>query len=74
MGTVIMHNVVSVDGFIADDNDNVGPLHEWYFSGDTPIIPSRDPKFDHSGTEFTSRSPGHRPSTSGPYGSPSASS
>ena len=49
MGTVIMHNVVSVDGFIADVNDDVGPLHEWYFSGDTPIIDSRDSKFDHSG-------------------------
>jgi dihydrofolate reductase len=49
VGTVIMHNVMSVDGFIADENDEVGPLHEWYFSGDTPITPSRDPKFDHSG-------------------------
>ncbi|GAB2866440.1 hypothetical protein GCM10027176_80200 [Actinoallomurus bryophytorum] len=45
MGTVIMvrgdvtdsaplrrdraHNVVSVDGFIADENDDVGPLHDW---------------------------------------------
>jgi hypothetical protein len=28
LGTVIMHNVVSVDGFIADENDDVGPLHE----------------------------------------------
>src|SRR5436190_9856528 len=32
-----MHNVVSVDGFIADENDDVGPLHDWYFNGDTPI-------------------------------------
>jgi dihydrofolate reductase len=49
VGTVIMHNVVSVDGFIADENDDVGPLHEWYFSGDTPIIEGSDPKYDHSG-------------------------
>jgi dihydrofolate reductase len=28
-----MHNVVSVDGFIADKNDDVGPLHDWYFNG-----------------------------------------
>ncbi|MBF6174220.1 dihydrofolate reductase family protein [Nocardia blacklockiae] len=49
MGTVIMHNVVSVDGFIADENDDVGPLHEWYFSGDTPITASDDHGFDHSG-------------------------
>ncbi|TDC95626.1 dihydrofolate reductase family protein [Actinomadura sp. 7K507] len=50
MGTVIMHNVVSVDGFIADENDGVGPLHEWYFNGDTPITEGVDPQYDHSGT------------------------
>lgn len=63
MGTVIMHNVVSVDGFIADQNDDVGTLHEWYFSGDTPIIEDRDQTFDHSG------SGGHFKvsSTSAPY-------
>ena len=49
MGTVIMHNVASVDGFIADDNDDPGPLHEWYFSGDTPLIDHGDQQFDHSG-------------------------
>ena len=49
MGTVIMHNVVSVDGFIADDNDVVGPLHDWYFSGDTPITEGGDQQYDHSG-------------------------
>jgi dihydrofolate reductase len=37
MGTVIMHNVVSVDGYIADDADDVGPLFEWYSNGDTPL-------------------------------------
>ena len=34
MGTVVMHNVVSVDGYIADENDHVGPLFDWYFNGD----------------------------------------
>jgi dihydrofolate reductase len=51
VGTVVMHNVVSVDGFIADKNDLVGPLHDWYYSGDTPIT-ERDPdgeQYDHSG-------------------------
>ena len=48
MGTVIMHNVVSVDGFIADGNDAVGPLHDWYFSGDTPITGGGDQRYDHS--------------------------
>ena len=34
MSTVVMHNVVSVDGFIADDRDDIGPLFEWYTNGD----------------------------------------
>ena len=49
MGTVIMHNVVSVDGFIADENDDVGPLHDWYFNGDTPITEGGEQQYDHSG-------------------------
>jgi dihydrofolate reductase len=44
-----MHNVVSVDGFIADSNDDVGPLHDWYFSGDTPITEDGEGQYDHSG-------------------------
>ena len=35
MSTVVMHNVVSVDGFIADDHDGVGPLFDWYSNGET---------------------------------------
>ncbi|GGO08269.1 dihydrofolate reductase family protein [Microbispora bryophytorum] len=50
MGTVTMHNAVSVDGFIADENDDVGPLHDWYFNGDTPIRQGGDQQYDHSGT------------------------
>ena len=50
MGTVIMHNVVLVDGFIADENDEVGPLHDWYFNGDTTITEGGDEGYDHSGT------------------------
>jgi dihydrofolate reductase len=38
MGTVIMHNVVSVDGFIAGDDDMPGPLFDWYFNGDTELF------------------------------------
>jgi len=33
-----MHAVASLDGFIADENDDVGPLFDWYFNGDTPIV------------------------------------
>jgi dihydrofolate reductase len=39
VATVVMHNVVSVDGFIADENDDPGPLFEWYSNGDTPLVP-----------------------------------
>ena len=35
MGTLEMHNVVSVDGYIADEGDHVGPL----FSGIPTVAP-----------------------------------
>jgi dihydrofolate reductase len=38
MATVLMHAVVSVDGYIADENDDPGPLFDWYFNGDLPIV------------------------------------
>ena len=38
MSTVVMHNVVSVDGYIADENDEVGPLFDRYFNGDHPLV------------------------------------
>jgi dihydrofolate reductase len=50
VGAVIMHSVVSVDGFIADRDDDMGPLHDWYFSGDVPITEDPAPGYDHSGT------------------------
>src|SRR5262245_39842042 len=37
MSTVVMHSVVSVDGFIADAEDEVGPLFDWYFNGEIPL-------------------------------------
>jgi dihydrofolate reductase len=38
MATVVMHAVVSVDGYIADDSDDVGPLFEWYFNGALDLV------------------------------------
>jgi dihydrofolate reductase len=34
MGRTIMGAVVSLDGFIADDGDEVGPLSDWLGNGD----------------------------------------
>ena len=33
MGKVVLYSTVSVDGFIADDNDQPGPLFDWMSSG-----------------------------------------
>ncbi len=38
MGTTYLHAVASVDGYIADERDDVGPLHDWYFNGDHPLV------------------------------------
>ena len=37
MSTVVLHNVVSVDGFVAGPDDDPGPLFDWYFNGDLPL-------------------------------------
>ncbi len=34
MAKTIMGAVVSLDGFMADDNDGVGPLFDWLGNGD----------------------------------------
>ncbi|GAB7051587.1 dihydrofolate reductase family protein [Catenuloplanes indicus] len=37
MGKVVMYASVSVDGFIADERDQPGPLFEWLTGGDVPL-------------------------------------
>ena len=37
MSTVVLHNVVSLDGFVAGPDDDPGPLFDWYFNGDQPL-------------------------------------
>ena len=37
MGKVVMYASVSVDGFIADENDQPGPLFDWLLSADVPL-------------------------------------
>jgi dihydrofolate reductase len=55
--TVVMHAVVSVDGFIADDNDDVGPLFDWYFNGDVPLFD--DDGAEHPPMSISARSAGY---------------
>lgn len=38
MATVVVHAVVSLDGFVADEHDEVGPLFDWYFNGDADLV------------------------------------
>ena len=37
MSKVIAGATVSLDGFIADGHDRVGPLFDWYGNGDVPF-------------------------------------
>jgi len=37
VGKVVMYSSVSVDGFIADGDDQPGPLFDWLFNGDVPL-------------------------------------
>src|SRR5918995_76949 len=37
MGRVVMYSTVSVDGFIADEEDQPGPLFDWLTNGDVPL-------------------------------------
>lgn len=37
VGKIISHMTMSVDGYIADPDDNVGELFEWYSSGEIPV-------------------------------------
>ena len=44
MGKVVMYSSVSVDGFVADENDQPGPLFDWLSSGDVPLDESGELK------------------------------
>ncbi|MGY1806287.1 dihydrofolate reductase family protein [Blastococcus sp. SYSU D00669] len=37
MGRTITFAAVSMDGFVADEHDEVGPLFDWYGNGDVPF-------------------------------------
>ena len=50
MGTTYLHAVASLDGYIADEHDDPGPLFEWYYNGDHPLVDSDVES--HGGTPF----------------------
>jgi dihydrofolate reductase len=52
MSTVVTHAVVSVDGFIADTQDEVGPLFDWYFNGEVPIVEGGPFKVSPASAEY----------------------
>lgn len=52
MSKVVMHNVVSVDGFIADAQDQVGPLFDWYSNGDTAVLEGSPAKVSKASADY----------------------
>ncbi|MFG1807651.1 dihydrofolate reductase family protein [Streptomyces sp. NPDC049040] len=53
MGKVVMYASVSVDGFIAAENDDPGPLFEWLSSGDVPLDDSGFLKVSQMSYDYT---------------------
>ena len=53
MGKVVMYSSVSVDGFIADENDQPGPLFDWLLSGDVPLDESGALKVSQASHDYT---------------------
>ena len=53
MGKVVMYASVSVDGFIADENDQPGPLFDWLTSGDVPLDESGVLKVSQPSYDYT---------------------
>ena len=53
MGKVVLYSTVSVDGFIADDNDQPGPLFDWLTSGDVPLDETGQLKVSQASYEHT---------------------
>ncbi|MEV6159749.1 hypothetical protein AB0L53_56380 [Nonomuraea sp. NPDC052129] len=53
MGKVVMYSSVSVDGFVADENDQPGPLFDWLSSGDIPLDESGELKVSQTSYDYT---------------------
>jgi dihydrofolate reductase len=55
MSTVVMYSTVSVDGFIADSDDEPGPLFDWLTSGEVPLDESGQLKVSQASYDYTRR-------------------
>ena len=53
MGKAIMYSTVSVDGFIADENDQPGPLFDWLLSGGVPLDASGELSVSRESYDYT---------------------
>jgi hypothetical protein len=53
VGKVVMYSSVSVDGFVADENDQPGPLFDWLSSGDVPLDESGELKVSQVSYDYT---------------------
>lgn len=53
MGKVVMYASVSVDGFVADENDQPGPLFDWLLNGDVPLDDSGALKVSQASYDHT---------------------
>jgi dihydrofolate reductase len=53
VGKVVMYASVSVDGFIADENDQPGPLFDWLTSGDVSLDESGVLKVSQTSYDYT---------------------
>ena len=55
MATVVMYSSVSVDGFIADEHDQPGPLFDWLLNGDVPLDDGGVLKVSRASYDYTRR-------------------
>lgn len=53
MGKVVMYGSVSVDGFVANEDDQPGPLFDWLLNGDVPLDESGQVKVSQASYDYT---------------------
>ena len=53
MGKVVLNGTVSVDGFIADEQDQPGSLFDWLLGGDVPLDESGALKVSQASYDYT---------------------